>query len=364
MTGRTSPPSPRGGSPRPFPVKTFRVSFNGETIRAYCLVIDARDGARRAGDRRGGSLEGPAAVFFQGHAQRPGDAREFTSALAGLGRSGVVVVPVCDTPFGTDPAWRGDDGKTVVLREVARAALAPHGIRVEGWQAFPAPPVFLDGKPVEDGACDIKAGLAAIGWSHGGILARRFAHAYPGCVSALGQVCPAGYERVTPGRLTGRFILEALRISRLAAGSHSAQALRSTLGFVRGLTGDVARSFASAAASRFPARALRAFRDVRDCSLYCDSGNFGLEGLARIAVAFGEDDTCMSARRIAGAGRQEDVTSRVLEDFRQRYFSDAPRGRLGLHILPGTHLGPVTHSGIYARAVLGSLGELARPGGD
>ena len=36
------------------------------------------------------------------------------SALAGLGRSGVVVVPVCDTPFGTDPAWRGDDGKTVV----------------------------------------------------------------------------------------------------------------------------------------------------------------------------------------------------------------------------------------------------------
>lgn len=364
MTCRTSPSSPSDAGSRPFPVKTFRVSFNGETIRAYCLVVDARDGARRAEDRRRGSLEGPAAVFFQGHAQRPGDAREFTSALAGLGRSGVVVVPVCDTPFGADPAWRGDDGKTVVLREVARAALAPFGIRVEGCPAFPAPFVLVDGKPVEDGACATGAGLVAVGWSHGGILARRFAHAYPGCVSALGQVCPAGYERLTPGRLAGRFTLEALRISRLAAGSHSAQALRSTLGFTRGLAGDVARSLAGAAASRFPARALRAFRDVHDCSLYCDSANFGLEGLARIAVAFGEDDTCMSVRRIAGASRQEGVTPRVLEDFRQRYFSDVPRGRLGLHILPGTHLGPVTHSRIYARAVLGSLGELARPGGE
>lgn len=358
-TRRSVPSSPAS--------RRMRVTFNGETLSAWCLVIDARSADEKREDLERGALKGSTAVFFQGHAQRPTDAYPFTSALAVLSLSGITAVPVCDTPYGTDPAWRGDNGKTVALMEVVRAALKPLGIRVQGCPPPAAGPVLVDAMPVDDGTCSLASGIMAMGWSHGGILARRFAHAYPKCVSALGQVCPAGYERLTPLGLTGRFAAEALRISKITAGSHSLDALRSALGFTRGLTGDVARSLLSAASSRFPARGVRALLDIRDCSLLCDSTNFGVPGLTRVAVAFGRDDTCMSPKRILGTDDPAGLTPEVAERFREAYFADLPGdASLRVHILPGTHLGPVTHSRDYARTILESLGELVcdrGPGG-
>jgi hypothetical protein len=344
-------------SPSP---RAVQASFNQETLHAVCLVIDARTPAERDEDQTARALKGPASIFFQGHAQRPEDAYGFTSALARLSRSGIVVVPVCDTPFGSDEAWRGDKGKIAVLMEVARFALVPYGIRVEGCPASPGP-ILVDGLPVGDGACPVSTGFTALGWSHGGILARRFAHAYPGCVSNLGQVCPAGYEHTSPGKLTGRFAREALRISRITAGTHPMEMFRSALGFTRGFVGDITRSLASAARSHSPARALRAARDVRDCSLYCDSSNFGLKDISRIAVAFGVKDTCMSPRRILGVPDHSGLTADAASGFWQKYYADVPRDRASLYvgILPGTHLAPVTHSDLYARTILGNLGELA-----
>jgi pimeloyl-ACP methyl ester carboxylesterase len=341
--------------------RAARVLFNDETIRAFYLVIDARGRAEQEEDLASGSLKGPVALFFQGHAQRPADAYAFTSLVAGHCRSGVAVVPVCDTPFGRDENRRGDDGKMPVLREVARFALAPLGIRVKGEGTTSDWPALVDGLPVDDRACPVSAGLMAVGWSHGGILARRFAHAYPESVSALGQVCPAGYECLTPVLLAGRFAREALRISRITAGTHTLDALRSALGFARGFTGDIVRSLVSAALTLDPAKALRAARDIQDCSMYCDSSLFGLRGLARIAVIFGKNDTCMSPLRVLGAKDGSGLAPDVVSGFWQRYYADVSPEASSLHldILPGTHLGPVTHSDLYAKTLLRNLNELS-----
>jgi pimeloyl-ACP methyl ester carboxylesterase len=353
--------------PRPAPAlpactKT-RVFFNGESLHAVYLVIDARTAGEREDDRSAGRLKGPVVVFFQGHGQRPPDAYQFTSLVARLSTSGVVVVPVCDTPYGTDKAWRGDDGKDVVLMEVVRHALASLGVSVRGYAPRQAVPVLVDGSPVDDASCPADAGLLVLGWSHGGILARRFAHAYPESVSALGQVCPAGYERMSPAKLVARFTYESLRIARITAGTNTMDTFRSGMGLMKGLTGDTLRSFADAVVSGSPSVTMRAARDIKDCALYCDSTILGSGHLARISVAFGEGDTCMSPVRILGIRQRTDLTEDMAAGFWKKYYSDAAAGQasLRLNVLPGTHLAPVTHSELYARTILGDLGELASP---
>ena len=342
--------------------QALKLGFNGEVLRAWYLLLDARSPAEQEDDRKAGRLKGPVIVFFQGHAQRPSDAYPFTSKLALGCRSGIVVVPVCDTPYGEDERWRGDRGKEAVLMEVVRHALQIRGIGVTGYSPLGAgdigAPVIEEDRFPGQGGKPIQTTLAAVGWSHGGILARRFAHAHPGSVVSLGQVCPAGFERRGPLRLTGRFLLESLRISASGTG-HTRDKLRSAWGFTRGFVGDFARSISDAVVHIHPAKLCRVGRDIGDCSLYCDGGSFGVGHVKRVTVIFGAGDSCMSPERILGADPGRDLPEEAVSRFWERYYPDALRAGadLSLEVLPGTHLAPVTHSDLYADTLLERLGE-------
>lgn len=342
--------------------QALKIDFNQERLDAYCLVLDSRDVVEVREDEKAGCLKGPVTVFFQGHAQRPSDAYPFTSKLALQSKSGIVVIPVCDTPYGVDERWRGDAGKEVILMEIVRWSLALRGIGVKDYSPLNShDAVRINDGYADDARCRIQTSLVAVGWSHGGILARRFAHSYPESVVSLGQVCPAGYEKMTPSRLTGRFAMESLRISKLTATGHACDTLKSAWGFTKGFVGDFSRSIPSAILYAHPEKICRTARDIRDCSIYCDSSNLGLPHLERIAVIFGADDSCMSAERIVGTHDPKSLSPEILAAFRGKYFADSlPSGEnLSLRILPGSHLAPVSHSDIYAKTLLEDLGQLA-----
>lgn len=345
--------------------QAVRVVFNQESIHAWYLLLDSRSPAEREKDAQAGCLKGPVIVFFQGHAQRPSDAYAFSSKLALGCRSGIVVVPVSDTPYGTDESLRGDRGKEAVLMAIVRRALASRGIGIQGDTSRDGEEARILGDDPGPGPerYPVSTRLIAVGWSHGAILARRFAHSYSGAVTGLGQVCPAGYEFRGSFALAGRFFLESMRISKLSAGGHAGDTLRSAWGFTRGLVGDFARSIPDAVVHCHPAKILRAGRDIEDCSLYCDSGSFGIAGLDRVAVIFGADDTCMSAERTLGAATVRDLPQETLSRFWEKYYPDALSAGavLSLDVLPGTHLAPVTHSGLYADRLLRNLGEQSEP---
>ncbi len=342
--------------------QSLKINFNGESVRAYYLLLDARTSSERQEDRNSGSLKGPVIVFFQGHAQRPSDAYAFTSKLALLSRSGIVVVPVCDTPYGIEDEWRGDSGKDVILMDVIRRALARSGISVSGYAHLSGRQARMDGGGIDEAKCALSADLIEVGWSHGGILARRFAHAYPDSVSGLGQVCPAGYEKQGPLHLAGRFALESLRISKITTSAGQArEALSSAWGFTKGVVGDFARSLPGAAVQAQPSKILRVARDIKDCSLNVDGTLFGLGPIERIVVIFGEGDTCMNPKRILGLSDLGTIPEKTREEFRRRFFADtlSHDAEFSLEVLPGTHLAPVTHSDLYARTLLDRLGQLA-----
>lgn len=361
MAAMPAPAGERSLTPRP-DTQALKLGFNGEVLRAWYLLLDARSAAEREGDRKAGRLKGPVIVFFQGHAQRPSDAYSFTSKLALGCRSGIVVVPVSDTPYGEDGRWRGDRGKEAVLMEVVRYALEVRDISVTGCSPLGAgevgAPVIEEDQFPDNGGDPIPAALAAVGWSHGGILARRFAHAHPGSVVSLGQVCPAGFERRGPLALTGRFLLESMRISTRGTG-HARDKLRSAWGFTRGFVGDFARSVSDAAVHVHPAKLFRTGRDIGDCSVYCDSSGFGVAHVKRVTVIFGADDSCMSPERILAVDHARDLPDEAVLRFWERYYPDALRAGayLSLEVLPGTHLAPVTHSDLYAHTLLEHLGE-------
>lgn len=341
-------------------IQSCRITFNSERIKGFYLFIDARTAQEKERDSALGVTGGPVIVFFQGHAQRPGDACSFTSALAKLSKSGIVIVPVCDTPYGESKDLRGDAGKDVILMEMVRGVLASKGIRVKGYSPLIPDPVLIDGLPPCRGEGDVAASLIPVGWSHGGLLARRFAHAYPGSVEGLGQVCPAGYEYLSPLGLVFRFMGESLRLSRLAACGHTKDTLDSMWGFIRGFVGDLLRSVPAAVSCFMPSKMLRVFKDIEDCSVYCGKNSLCVNSPGPIAVIFGEEDTCMDVGRIMGNPGSEEITARDEEMFWRAFFchgTGATAGRT-IMVLPGRHIAPVTHSDLYARTVLKSLDQL------
>ncbi|MGC9325768.1 MAG: hypothetical protein ACP5G0_13585, partial [Desulfomonilia bacterium] len=321
------------------------------------LLIDARTQEEKLADRTRGRLSSEVIVFFHGHAQRPGDAYAFTSRLALLSPSGIVIVQVCDTPFGDDPSWHGDRGKEVILMEMVRYVLECEGISIEGYRPISTLPLRLDMVNPGDRSRGIPARLIALGWSHGGILSRRFAHAYPGAVTSLAQVCPAGYERWDEHILVGRFSRECLRISKFSIHGHVLKTLQSGWGFTRGLGGDLLRSFASAVVHTDPAKAKRAWKDIEDCSIFCDSTSFSTSHLHAVVVLFARDDTCMDIARNIPVKDPDHISAEEENLFWDTYYHDVSRDktRCILRILPGNHLAPVVYSELYARSILEGL---------
>ena len=341
-------------------VESFPICFNDETIMGFCLFIDARSDKEKALDEQRGCPAGPVIIFFQGHAQRPDDAYEFTSKLALLSRSGMVIIPVCDTPYGSDPTFHGDSGKDIILMEIVRFVLAREGIAANGFVPATGMPVTVCGMSLAPEKDARGTQLVSIGWSHGGILARRFAHAYERSVCSMGQVCPAGYEHWGPWGLTGRFIGEGLMITSKMRNGHVKQILSSAWGFTKGFMGDFSRSVPAAVRHLYPAKLLRIFRDISDCSRYCDSTSYKASHLRHIAVIFGREDSCMDPKRQLGINDLSHVNPDDVDRFNRTFYADVEcsAGILTLRILPGTHMAPVIYNGLYAKTLLADLGEL------
>ena len=339
---------------------SVKITFNHERINAYYLFIDVRTEHERQRDSESGRLCGPPAVFFHGHAQRPSDAYPFTSSLARMSKSGIVIVPVCDTPYGKDEAWRGDAGKEVILMELVRWVLASRGIQVEGYSPLCPEQVLIDGKPVGDQTGMVSASLMSVGWSHGGILARRFAHAYPGSVTSLAQVCPAGYEHWSTMQLALRFMGESRSSFGLVRKGHGKAMLRSAWGFTRGMAGDFFRSIPAAAGDLHPAKLYRAGKDIKDCSEYCDSAGMSVEHLDSIVVLFALDDTCMDVKKVLRCPDSQNITPEQEKLFWATFYryETRPDMKRTLKVLPGTHLAPVTHASLYAQTILEHLDQM------
>jgi len=75
------------------------VRFNGDYVKSYYRLFDARSAAERERDTRERRLAGSLAIFFHGHARRPDDADQFMTEFARRSKSGIIVAVVCDTPF-------------------------------------------------------------------------------------------------------------------------------------------------------------------------------------------------------------------------------------------------------------------------
>lgn len=326
-------------------VKHYRLVFNGEVLNAWCGVADARPAG-------GGLAPGvPVSVFFTGHAQRPLDARRFTGELARLSRSGLVIMPVMDTPCGTDARYHGDRGKVVMLMALIEAVLAERGLAVAG---APALPVEVLGVP------GVQAGLVAVslqvvGWSHGGLLARRFASAYPQSVVGLGQVCPAGYHHWPSWpKLVLDFVRESRRIAPMLLGPQAPDVLRANCGILRGLIGDAGRGLIAALRRGDLGPARRCIRDIEDCNELLDDANCPLERHQRVSVVFGLDDTVITAK-LPGFRDCGQPQAAEIDAFGRRYYAGLAGGQLSLSFLRGNHLAPVTSCREYAAAVLAGL---------
>ncbi len=359
--GPTNPIPERGrslpGRPR---TEQLEIAFNRERVKVWYNLIDARTAHEAAADRDRGSLKGPVLVFLTGHAQRPVDAYPFTTRLAHLSRSGIVMAPVCDTPFGIEPSWRGDAGKDMILMEAVRHVLLKRDIQVTP-SPSPENAMAVSGegeRAVHPGR--ITAGLAAVGWSHGAILARRLCHAHAGAFSALAQVCPAGYARRDLGPLLMAFTRESLGISRGILRGQARDILRAGWGITRGLWGDGARSIRAALNHRQPAKLIRLLLDLRDCTAYCDDMTLAVEHLGHVTVIFGYGDTCMDVAIQAGVTNVNAPSDEELQSFWNRFFPGnlSAGSRLVLRILPGSHLAPLTHCDTWARGVLEGLEQL------
>lgn len=340
--------------------RCLKVTFNGETINAFYVIIDARTPKEKETAGKHGQPGGAVLVFFQGHGQHPADAYKFTAKLARMSRSGIVIVPVCDTPYGKDEDWRGDRGKDVVLMAIVRHVLQKEGIVIDGYKPLTDMTVAIEGEEITPQMSDVKAKLAAIGWSHGAILARRCAHYYPEAVVGLGHVCPAGYKQWAGSvHLAGRFAWEGLHIGTLLFRGNAGDTLSCGWGLTKGMVGDFCRSIPDGIGALQPLKFGRSCRDVRECTLYCDDSNLPLPGIGNIVVIFGLDDTCMYPRDY-GIKNPENPTQEEGEVFWMKYYPGAiaDGARRTFKVLPGTHIGPVSHREMYAREVLVGLDQM------
>lgn len=336
-------------------MRRYNLNLNGESLAAWCGLIDVRTEAHKQRDRAVGRLAGPVAVFFTGHAQRPLDARRFAAELARRSRSGLVLLPVMDTPSGADPALHGDRGKVAALPTLLNGALAELGMQLE----FSAPQTCRLEPLGCPGAEQLAVELLAVGWSHGGLLARRFASAYPADVVGLGQVCPAGYHRWPGGwlALMFDFMRESRRIAPMLLGRHAGDVLRANFGITRGLLGDIGRGLIAALRRRDARPALRFIRDIQDCNELLDARNCPLDPAQAVSVVFGLDDSVITAS-LKAFNDPASPTSTELATFWRRFYGESWTAPRALNFLPGNHLAPITACETYAATVLAGLGQL------
>jgi len=325
-------------------VHSVTIEFNDEIIKGYFLLIDARTNEEKSQNMQKLALDGSVIVFLQGHAQRPDDAYKFTSQLAINSKSGIVVVPVCDTPYGTDPALRGDNGKMKILMELIRYALKYCNIDIANYS--PDSIIKINGNQVPYDKNKILTTLTAVGWSHGALLARKISSKY-GSIKNLVQICPAGYIDwskygcMSNCCVVSAFYWESLRISTGIFKGNGNDILSAGWGITKGITGDSCRSCSTCINSNYNIFVLfRGYKDLSDVTDYETGNNYPIHNVSSITVIFGEDDSLFNANKILNS--KNSVNAEIMEKFFLTYYPEAGKNtKLHLFILPGNHLGPV-----------------------
>ncbi len=343
--------------------ESLKVVFNGEKLKSYYSVVDARTEAEKAADQQRGALAGPVILFLTGHAQRPADAWKFSNDLALKSKSGVVLVPVVDTPYGDDEEWRGDRGKDVILMGITRYLLAGKGMKLNNYVPLTDMEfsVVVDEVDLEDPADAIGVDLIVVGWSHGGLLTRRITSAYPDTVVGMGQVCPAGYADWKHGgfSMLMQFSWESLRIGTLAFKGHADDVAGASWGITKGMVGDSCRGFGSSVVGLEPGRMFRYFKDIGDCAIIGSDENLPVSGITHAVTVFGIDDTVFPPSQ-SGVTSVVDTDMAEVDAFWQKFYPIlvSEGAQTSLRFLPGMHLAPVSHHEIYSDEILIGLGQL------
>jgi len=344
-------------------IRRHTVRFNGDYLSTHSLIIDTRTSEEKDRDFKSKKLNGNVILFIHGQQQRPKSAFGFTSKLALYSKSGIVVIPVCDTPFGKDSQFWGDRGKEVILMELTRLFLQKKGIDIDGYDKVTSNEVLIDNKETLDVSLSpILSKVTIIGWSHGAVLARRIAHAYPNAINDLVQVSPAGFvdwgfpKLIGPGCLFVNFFIECLNISASAFRGifkgEIVHALSAGWNITVGTAGDTYRSIPSCLLGNTNIlKPARTYKDIKDCSVYADDSNYPVSHLKNLVVLYGENDTVFDT---AGALSVKKPTENHIQKFWQKYYpSNIKNGtQMMFKVLPGNHIGPLVYPNEYVLAAL------------
>ena len=340
------------------------ISFNGEKIQGLGLFIDRRTEEQIARNEKEGCLDGDIIIYLHGHGQQPKYGFNFTSLLAERSRSGIVFIPHVYTPFGTKRQWRGDKGKLVLLMEITRFCLEKKGLHIANVKRVCDLPIkirenkssLIDRGDESSIACEI----TLVGWSHGGLLARRFANAYPECVNNLAQVTPAGFESWGPKSWAGlnlfvNFMAEVGLISLMVFKGHIKHPLIAGVAIIRGTISDSLYAFVSLVKSRSfsPVKLIRAYVDIQQCSTLMTDKNMPVSELSNIVVLFGEKDSVFEAKNaLKGIDTKTEGNSSNL--LFEKFFPSAVENgtRCSFKVLPGNHIAPLVHAERYVEEVL------------
>ena len=347
-------------------VNELIIRFNGDYLKAYYLLLDFRTPFEKKRDLKNGRLNGAVLVYLQAHSLRADTAYDLTSTLALNSKSGIVVVPVCDTPFGKDSQFRGDNGKDIVLMEVVKYVLNRNGVSLDGYVPITAEKISIVRKKKEDyGKTEklIPSKLMVLGISHGGLLSRRLACNYPDLVTDIAQIGSAGFGG--QGRIW--FIMSAgweagikgpwgLRIRGKVR-----QANDHEWGVFRGLAGDGLRGWSSCLFGNFHIfKTARWGQDAYDASDILNDTNFPASNLKSITVLFFKDDTLFEYTKQGGIADWKNITKTESDAFWEKHYpGNITSGtNLLLKVLPGNHLAPYAYPEVCVQTVLKHSGQL------
>ncbi len=348
-------------------VKKARVKFNKDSIKASYVLLDVRTKEEKKANRNNRKLSGPVLVLFHGHNQRADDGYVFTSKIALKSKSGILIIPICDTPYGKNPKWRGDRGKDLILMEVVRYILNQKGIGLDGYtpinNEFVSISPFVAKKTNDE---LILTKIAALGWSHGGILARRSVSSHPALYTAMAQTNPAGYVHwgkkkfIAPFHLLAHFNYETMRIGTGVFRKEGKHVMDAATGVIKGVTEDTTRSFSSCILGNFHmGKPFRAYRDLKECTTYTDDSNFPVGSLDRLIVVFGDNDSLFRYNRHAGIKNPKIIQRNERDKFFSKFYPKAVMNntKLELKVLPGNHIGPMVYSDQYAETLLKGINQ-------
>jgi len=350
-------------------IHKWSISFNKETITSYSVIYDARTSFEKQQNLMQKKLSGNVIFLVHGQQQRPLVGFEFVSKLALNSKSGIVVVPVVDTPYGKDHEWRGDRGKIPILMEVVRTLLEPKGIRLD-FKKFTEMPVLINNQQTKESGIDnylpISAKITIMGWSHGGLLARRIASSYPKTIKGLAQITPAGYFYWGKTRfdktscLLSYFLMECLNIGKGIFTGQFFKVIDATIGLTSGTFGDSFRSPATCMTGHFHIlKPFRPIRDMQDCTVLANDTNAPVKHLDHIVVMFGASDWVFHPTNANIPSEESKITNQDRETFWKTFYpkTDHLFTQRTVTVLPGNHIGPLEYPDQYMLTALKGTGQ-------